>query len=134
MNFATFFKINPNASAQLREAYEQVLLLFASIKTHPDKWSVSIQPVAPDEAQYQAAFLGLQRLFKHNCPAPSLMLLNDGVIGAYWRQKEHYASLDFDSQNAYSWVVSNQVDVTGNTWKDDELPVELSEFFAKITH
>jgi hypothetical protein len=132
MNFSNFFSINPSASPQLREAYQQVLHLFATIKTHPDKWSVSIQPVAPDEAQYQAAYCGLQRLFKHNCPAPSLMLLNDGVIGSYWRQNEHYASIDFDSQDAYSWVVSNTLEATGDIWDGEALPLKLREFFTKI--
>lgn len=127
MNFSTFSSIHPQASSAQCEAYQKVLLSFENIKTHPENWA--IESVTPDDTQYQAALAGLQRLFKTDSPAPSLMLLNDGVIGAYWRKNEHYASIDFDIDGAYPWAVSNQSSVKGDIWDSEQLPAELIQFF-----
>ncbi|MFB9241427.1 hypothetical protein IV454_07485 [Massilia antarctica] len=116
-------------SATLVDAYADQLNEIEHLRARPANWSTA--PVAaPDTARTNAAQRGLIMLLLAGIPAPTLMLLNDGTVAAFWRHADAYASMDFDADGEFAWSAANAGKVTSGTWTGGVLPAPLHEIIA----
>lgn len=117
-------------SAAHVDAYAVQLNAIEHMRARPANWSAA--PVtAPDAARTDAAQRGLIMLLLAGVPAPTLMLLNDGTVAAFWRRADAYASMDFDADGEFAWSAANAVDVTSGTWTGGGLPVSLHDIIGR---
>lgn len=106
------------------DAYAAQFSAIERLRAKPANWSAA--PVtAPDSARTDAAQRGLIMLLLAGVPAPTLMLLNDGTVAAFWRRAEAYASMDFDADGEFAWSAANRGNVTSGTWTGGALPAPL---------
>jgi hypothetical protein len=116
-------------SAPCLDAYAAQLNAIEHLRARPANWSAN--PVsAPDAARTGAAQRGLIMLLLAGIPAPTVMLLNDGTVAAFWRRDNTYASMDFDADGEFPWSVANGLAVTSGTWTGGTLPVQLRDIIC----
>jgi hypothetical protein len=105
----------------LVEAYQAQFDTIERYRSAPSNWSSG--PVsAPTEEQVRVARRALLQLFFAKVPAPKVMLLDEGVIGAYWRRGNNYASIDFDADGEFPWAIVNGDDIESGIWMGDLPP------------
>ena len=63
-------------------------------------------------------------------PAPKVMLLDEGTLGAFWRSGNNYASIDFDVDGIYPWAAAKDTDVVSGNWHDETLPQALRDIIS----
>ena len=113
-------------SAPCLDAYAAQLNAIEHLRAKPANWSAN--PVsAPDAARTDAAQRGLIMLLLAGVPAPTVMLLNDGTVAAFWRRDGTYASMDFDADGEFPCSAANGVAITSGTWTGGTLPVQLRD-------
>lgn len=113
-------------SAPCLDAYAVQLNAIEHLRSRPANWSEN--PVsAPDAARTDAAQRGLIMLLLAGIPAPTVMLLNDGTVAAFWRRDHTYASMDFDADGEFPWSAANGLAVTSGTWAGGALPAPLRD-------
>ena len=100
------------------------------LKSSPFNWSMS-EVATPSAEQVNMARKALSIMVLTGIPAPKLMLLNDGTIGAYWQEHELYASIDFDQDGEWPWTVVNK-SVQSGIWTPAE-PVPQALHNARVS-
>lgn len=116
-------------SAPCLNAYAAQLNAIEQLRARPANWSAN--PVsAPDAARTDAAQRGLIMLLLARVPAPTVMLLNDGTVAAFWRRDGRYASMDFDADGEFPWSAATSLAVTSGTWTGGMLPVQLRDIIC----
>ncbi|TBO31319.1 hypothetical protein EYS42_08720 [Aquabacterium lacunae] len=94
-------------------------------KSSPANWSMA-EAEAPSEEQANIAQRALIAMIMAGIPAPKLMLLDGGTIGAYWRRNKLYASIDFDQDGDFPWTVANEDSLRSGVWvQSHPFPQEL---------
>ena len=59
-------------------------------------------------------------------PAPKAKILSDGRLGAYWKQRGCYATIDFEEDGIHIWTVANGKHQKTGTWNSsDKVPEAL---------
>jgi AcrR family transcriptional regulator len=112
-----------NGSARL-EAFEEQMDVIERLRTAPTNWS-SAAAEAPSAEQVHAAQRGLISLFLAGLPAPRVMLVSDGTLGAYWRRGDVYASIDFDADGEFPWTAATGNEFWSGTWTGGLPPARL---------
>lgn len=88
---------------------------------------------APSAEQLESATKAVASLIVAGAPAPSAMLLDDGTIGAYWRNGETYASIDFDTDGEHPWAGTDGERYWSGVWEPlSTLPERLSAELKSI--
>lgn len=112
------------------DAYAAQLNAIEHMRAKPANWSAA--PVAaPDAARTDAAQRGLIMLLLAGVPAPTLMLLNDGTVAAFWRRADAYASMDFDADGEFAWSAANAAGIASGTWTGGALPAPLHDMIGR---
>lgn len=63
--------------------------------------------VAPSPSQVESAAIAAANLILAGFEPPSPMMLDDGTIGAFWRDGECYLSIDFEPDGEHPWAGTN---------------------------
>ncbi|RYF48716.1 MAG: hypothetical protein EOO38_09505 [Cytophagaceae bacterium] len=88
---------------------------------------------APSAEQLEIATKAVASLIVAGAPAPNAMLLDDGTIGAYWRNGETYASIDFDTDGEHPWAGTDGERYWSGVWQPSStLPEQLSAELKSI--
>ena len=116
-------KISPEFFDKYEPFFKTIFLYQARLEM-PDREGST----PPSDIQLSAACLGLANLMAAFIPAPSPMLLEDGVIGGFWRRGTYYASIDFEIDGEHTWVEADGEKFTSGTWKlpGEPLPPALA--------
>ena len=72
--------------------------------------------LAPTKAHIDMALLGIKKFVDLDIPDAKPMLLNDGVIGAYWYQGKKYLSIDFEIDGEFTWACYDGDKFGGGIW------------------
>ena len=112
-------------------AYQEAFQIVDELAARP--WNYSdYEPQKPSKEQIEVAKAGLQMFAEAGFPEPKIMLLNDGTLGAYWRNKNGtYASVDFDAEDRIVlWaIVGDEVTTAGEFPLGGTIPSDLLAAF-----
>lgn len=105
--------------------FDAQLAVIERMKAAPVNWSMS-EPEPPSDVQAVIARQALFSMAVVGIPAPRIMLLSEGVIGAYWRREGLYASIDFDEDGEFPWTAAVGDTVSSGIWvRGSAFPQEL---------
>lgn len=85
------------------------------LKAAPANWSMA-KAVAPSDEQALVARDALISMMVAALPAPRVMLLDGGTLGAYWKRDGIYASIDFDQDGEFPWTVADGNIIDSGIW------------------
>jgi hypothetical protein len=71
----------------------------------------------PTLMTYQASVLALVTFMVLGAPAPRLLIMRDGTVGAYWKSGKIYGSIDFEEDGEHLWVCTDGTDYWNGTWQ-----------------
>lgn len=108
------------------EAYASQFEVIERLRAVPVNWSTS-SATLPSAEQVRAAQMAVIGLYVAGVPAPSIMLLDEGTLGCFWRRQETYVSIDFDADGEFPWTAAVGPDVMSGIWAGGELPEALRE-------
>lgn len=72
------------------------------------------------------------KLFEpYNIHQPKPMITTDGVIGAYWWINKDYVSIDFHTDETFTWASSQNDVFSGGEWKlNDPIPQKILDIIT----
>jgi hypothetical protein len=85
------------------------------LKAAPANWSMA-EAIAPSDVQALVARDALIAMMLAALPAPRVMLLDGGTLGAYWKRDGMYASIDFDEDGEFPWTVADGNMIGSGIW------------------
>jgi hypothetical protein len=106
------------------DAYDAPFYAIYRLRIAPANWSTN-PAEAPNDLQVNVAQNVLAMLALAGLPAPKIMLLDDGTLGAFWRRGDQYASIDFDVDGEYPWSAAKGLEVTSGIWRGGPLPGQI---------
>lgn len=112
------------SGSPLMSEYESALDAISRYRDFPSNWS-EVDAVTPSTEQIHAAQKGLLQLFMAGVPAPKMMLLDEGVIGAFWRSGDKYISIDFYLDDECPWTLVQNGELLSGTCSTGGLPQTL---------
>lgn len=121
---------SPLSGSERIEAFVECFDAVERFRVAPSNWSDS-PATAPDESSCAAATSGLLGLLLQNVDPPTPMLLDDGVLGAYWSGDDWYASIDFEPDGVFPWTVVRGDNITSGVWSEGPVPEALLKAIAR---
>lgn len=105
--------------------YATQLEAIERLKVAPGNWSMA-EAMAPSDQQALVSQDALIAMMLAALPAPRMMLLAGGTLGAFWRRDDIYASIDFDEDGEFPWTLVAGETIQSGIWSiADPFPQEL---------
>lgn len=119
--------------AEVAEGYRNFCHGMNRFMACSEGWS-SEHSVGPSTEQFKSALLAIANLIVTGIKPPSPMLLDDGTVGAYWRNGRKYVSIDFDTDNQHPWAGTDGDHYWSGIWQlSEKLPELLNSELKTIT-
>ncbi len=105
--------------------YAAQLEAIERLKVAPGNWSMA-EAMAPSDQQALVSRDALIAMMLAALPAPRMMLLGGGTLGAFWKRDGIYASIDFDEDGEFPWTLVSSDTIQSGLWSTtDPFPQEL---------